>query len=250
MQLRIDKVKAHYLAQAGVMNAIHNWLASNNNETNRRYAELNTTVTGNQIFKTGCQANFAYFALDQSDWQVANTVLRRWQIANIHSANAITIKSVVVSWNPASPGVTLTEVRLNNTVVASGSFANGALIALTPTALASGGNWSGNNTRFTWSGNPTNTGSITIHAQWTFNDDSATKDSVTHNVLFWNGAQNNTGRPLMHTFCVTSTGQVAQTSGKEGFPILKTIKATCSGSPASGANVEIMDWQEVDKNIP
>ena len=250
MQLRIDKVKAHYLAQAGAMRAIHNWLSSNAGEANRRYAELNTTVTGNQLFKTGCQANFAYFQFGSAAWASANTVLRAWQITNIHSANAITLKSVKVNWVPAAVGVNLTQIRLNNVSVASGSFANGSVISLASTSLASGSNWSGNNTNFTWSANPMSGASITIRAQWTFNDDSATKDSVTHNVLFWNGAQSNAGRPATRTFCVTSTGQVAQSTGKEGFPILETVKATCSGSAGAATNVEITDWQELDKNIP
>ena len=250
MQLRIDKVKAHYLAQAGVMRAIHNWLSSNSTEASRRYAELNTTISGNQIFKTGCQANFAYFQFSSAVWASSNTILNSWRMTNIHSANSITVKSVTVSWSPAVSGVVLNRIRLNGSIVASGSFTNGSVVPLTLTALTSGSSWSGSTTDFRWSANPTGTGSITINAQWTFNDDTSTKDSVTHNVLFWNGAQSAAGRPTTRTFCVTSTGQVAQSSGKEGFPILKTVKATCSGTPGSGANVEIMDWQELDKNIP
>jgi len=248
IQLQIDQTKAYYLAQSGVMRAIHNWFISSATDTSRRYAELNTTITGNQIFKTGSQANFAYFSFNSADWQTSNTILRAWNIRNIHSTNSITVKSVKISWSPAAPGVNLNRIRLANTTVASGPFLNGATIPLTLSTLTSGSAWGGNNTNLRWTGNPTATGNITINAQWTFNDDSATKDSVTHNVLFWNGAQAGAGLPGQHTFSVTSTGQVNQ-SGGQAFKVLSTVKATVSGDPSSG-NVEVIDWEKVDKNIP
>ncbi len=60
-QLRIDQTKAHYLAQAGVMRAVYNWYTSNTTtEGSRRRAPINTTVTGNTLFKAGTDANASY----------------------------------------------------------------------------------------------------------------------------------------------------------------------------------------------
>lgn len=53
VQLRIDKVKAHYLAQAGVMRSIWNWYTvSTTTEANREATIVGpTTVTGNNAFE-------------------------------------------------------------------------------------------------------------------------------------------------------------------------------------------------------
>jgi hypothetical protein len=68
-QLRIDQVKARYLARAGVVKAAWDWYKSDTaTEINRRWAPINTTVTGNNLFKVGMdsagsylQSNYAYF---------------------------------------------------------------------------------------------------------------------------------------------------------------------------------------------
>ncbi len=70
-QLRIDQTKAHYLAQAGAMRAAWKWYTNNDvavtHEIARRWTPINTTVTGNNLFKVGSdsagaylQSNFAY----------------------------------------------------------------------------------------------------------------------------------------------------------------------------------------------
>ena len=57
-QLRVDQTKAHYLAQAGVMRAIWNWYTVNTTvEGSRRREVINTTVTGNNLFKAGMDDN-------------------------------------------------------------------------------------------------------------------------------------------------------------------------------------------------
>ena len=272
MQLKIDQSKAYYLAQAGIMRAIYNWRISNATDTSRRYAQLNTTVTGNQIFKTSggtlanmTQANFAYFSFDEggtsnADWNPTSR-LRRWTIRNIHTnvagtSDGIIFKQVKISWTP-SGAETLTEISLNNRKT-SGSFANGSTVTLSGTVaqrtLAANSAWTGNNNYFQWSGVPPDP--ITVTVQWIFNDDSTTKDSQTHSVIYWDGCKSAAncdglgtefGRRVMHTFAIMSTGQVNQSGGK-AFKVLQTVKATVSGTPASG--VEIIDWQKVDKNIP
>ncbi len=259
MQLGIDQIKAYYLAQAGVMRALYNWRVSNATDINRRYTELNTTITGNQIFKTGSQANFAYFTFDavngqqDTEWFAGNTRLRRWRIRNIHSANSITVTKAKVSWSPVGT-TTLSDIQLNNNSVATGAggpFASGTEITLTNSAanrtLLPGAVWSGNNTYLTWNGSgPPDPALVTV--EWTFADDSPTKDSKAHRVVYWNGAKSGAGRPTEHTFSVTSTGQVNQSSG--GFKVLKTVKATVSGTPGGGSSMEITDWDKIEKNIP
>ena len=60
-QLRVDQTKAHYLAQAGVMRQIWNWYVNNTTvEGSRRITTVNTTVTGNTLFKAGMDANGSY----------------------------------------------------------------------------------------------------------------------------------------------------------------------------------------------
>lgn len=261
VQLRIDKTKALFLAQAGLMQALQDWISSGSDDTTRRYSEENVTVTGNQIFKTGAQANFAHFRFDGTppyQWTSpgGQDRLRRWQMRNIHASDTITVKALRVSWNPTN-AVNLRSVSVNNgssttVIVPTGSYPSGTLITLTtPYDISSGTLLSGSNTYLEWTGSLPDP--IQVNVQWTFQDDSAVKDSKTHNVLFWNGAKNGNGcgeaglgAPCARTFSITSSGQVNQ-SGGLAFKVLETVKATISTAPAAGP--EIMDLDRVKKNI-
>ncbi len=73
VQLRIDKAKAYYLAQAGVKMAVHNWLASSVVESGRRWAPVNPGVLAgtNMLYKAGLNSggtylhsNYAYLILE------------------------------------------------------------------------------------------------------------------------------------------------------------------------------------------
>jgi hypothetical protein len=64
----------------------------------------------------------------------------------------------------------------------------------------------------------------------------------------WSGAQSGAGLPAQRTLDITSTGQVSQTTAGD-FDVLKTVKATVSSAPGPAA-LEIVDWDEGDKNIP
>ncbi|MBI4352848.1 MAG: hypothetical protein HY593_02865 [Candidatus Omnitrophica bacterium] len=265
VQLRIDQTKAHYLAQAGVKRAIYDWIVSGSNENNRRYAELNTTVTGNQLFKTGAQANFAFFRMDTgpANWTTAKVGgvdrrrFRNWTINNIHvnvpgsTADDITAAQVRVSWSPVGTTALRQVVLNNNAVTATGSYASGATVALSGSTadltLSPGGSWSGITTYLEWV-DANVPDPVQVNVQWTFTDDSGTKDSKSHDVLYWNGAQAGSA-PGQHTFAITSTGQVDQTAGARGIQVLKTVKAVVSTAPG-GDNVEIIDWEEIDQNIP
>ena len=80
-QLRIDQTKAHYLAQAGVVRAVWDLYVSNTTtEFSRRWAPLNTTVTGNMLFKAGADSaaarlysNFAYYVFKKDATSGAGT---------------------------------------------------------------------------------------------------------------------------------------------------------------------------------
>ena len=259
MQLRIDQTRAHYLAQAGAMQSIYNWRVSNAAEMSRSYDDINTTVTGNLIFKTLAQANFAYFSFNSTDNAVwanvgGNDQLQLWRLKNIHVAEAGTADNLVlsrvkVSWSPAGGG-NLRRIQLNvgggsTVVLAVGSYANGADTALSATyTLTPGQTTQSVNTFLEWVGAQPAT---LVTVQWTCNDNSATVESKTHEVVYWNGAQAaGAGRPTMHSFSVASSGQVNQTLANY-FKVMKTVKATVAGqiSPA-----EITDWDEVDKNVP
>lgn len=261
-QLQIDQIKAYHLAQAGVMRALHNWLISSATEENRRWRALNAAVSGNQRYRAGVQANFAYFTFDLSedaDWQNGGggtRRLRRFRIRNIHTSiggtsDEISFARVRVSWEPDG-GTTLRRIALNNVnVLPVGSYANGADVALTggtpaQRRLGPGAVYSGNNTFLEWNA-PAPPDPITVTVQWTFTDDSATRDSKSHRVTYWDGDQGGGGRPLRHTFSITSTGQVNQTSAA-AFRVMQTVRATVSGTPSG--RVEIIDWDRVEKNIP
>lgn len=257
VQLRVDSVKAQYLAQAGVMRSLQDWMISSTNTLSRRYAPLNVTVTGNQIFKTGCQANFAYFSFNgppqDAEWkEVAGRVqLRKWKITNIHSSSGppfnLTPAKVKVTWVSMAL-TTLSSISLNGVeVLSSGNYANGQEAPLEASvALAPGNSFSGPTTYLEWN-DAVLPACAMVKVQWIFSDDSATKDSKTHEAVYWNGDTAGAGRPTEESFCITSTGQVAQ-SGGMAFKVLKTVKAVIS--QGASADVSITDWDPVEKNIP
>ena len=285
-QLRIDQAKAHYLAQAGVMHAIYAWRISNATETSRRYTGLRpANVTGNLAYETktsvatdqGTAANYAYFNFNSGPaaWATVATRLRlqAWSLMNIRvndgtsTNDNIIVTQAKVSWTPNGAGneATLRTISLNgNLFIAAGSYANGSTITGTLAAasrtLAPAATFSGATTYLEWNtttdaGAPQNPISpLIVTVQWTFSDDSTTRDSKTHEVVYWGLATNGIistvlqagAAPARRTFCVTSTGKVDQNTARY-FPVLKTVRATVSGTPA---NPEIIDWDEVDKNIP
>lgn len=243
MQYRIDRQKAYYLAQAGVMKSLQDWRVSSGAEANRRYGRVNQTVTGNQIFKTGAQADFAYHTFDVGERSGWTTVLGRsrfqqFRIRNISTTESITFTAVYVTWaslNPANPVGANNLNSVNLQVGPTGDYVGGA------------------NTYIEWT-NAFNAGApILLTIQWWFADDSGTVDSKTHEIVAWNGAPAAPGaasaaRPATHTFCIHSTGQVNQ-SGGSAFKVLEPIRAAVSGTPGGG-DVEIVDWDKMDKSIP
>lgn len=251
LQLRVDRVKAYYLAQAGVMQAIQDWRDSSNSLLNRRWTPLNATVTGNQIFKAGqSMSDFALHSPNAGQW-ILPTRLRRWRVTNIRtggSGSAITVTRARITWTP-SGAARLVTMRLNNNAVVPavfGGYASGTEIALSGSTasrtLNAGGNWSGNNTYLQWNVAPPNPVAVTI--QWTFSDDSATKHSKSHVITLWNGAKAGAA-PSVQTFSVTSTGQVNQAL----LRTLRTVRAVVSAAVGSNA-FEIIDWDDVEKNQP
>ena len=278
MQLDIDKMKAHYLSQAGVMKVIDDWMVSGATEMTRSYAELNVTVTGNQIFKTGVQSNFAYFTFDNGENEIWFTTLasglrrlQQWRVKNIHntvsgSIRNVTVTGVRVFWSP--PGAHTISLRTisvqkvgfsgSTQIVPIGAYASGQLIDLNDPAtlaartLAPGESWGDVETYIEWNNNamlglPDST-SMKVTVRWTFADDGATKEFSTHGVIYWDGDTGGGGRPAQHTFAINSTGQVNQTDA--GFKVLQSVKATVSGTPKAGTMVEITDWDKPKKSIP
>lgn len=187
--------------------------------------------------------------------------LKQWQIYNIHNASNIVLAQVKISWSPANAEL-VNDFVLNGTSVwpAATTAASGVTTDLTaaPAAnrtLASGAAWSGNNTYIQWNnsvngviGNP-----ATVTCQFIFSGDSTTSDDKTAEIVMWNGVKSGAGMPSTRIFTVTSTGQVNQTVN--AFKVLKSIKAQVSGGPVSTSmpgksRMEIMDWDEEDKNAP
>lgn len=263
-QLRVDQVKAYYLAKAGVMRAVWDWYASDTaTDTNRRYTHNSvlgsngTTVVGNGVFKYGYdgnegspainQSNFAYYVMngsgDGANWFTpsgSNRGLRQWRLYNIHTTGAITLTQMKISWSPTGTAL-LNDIVLNGVSVwPGGTASSGTTVDITDTTLANNGSWGGATTYIQWNSSPPDP--VAVTAQFIYSGDSATLDARSHEVVLWNGSQAGSP-PAQRSFTVTSTGEVTQTTGNS-FKVLKSVKASVSGS------LEIMDWDEGDKNIP
>jgi len=271
-QQRMDRLHAYHVAQAGVLQALHNFQISNAAKLNRRYATIGpTSIPGTQrAYKAGVQANFAYFTFNETmlgapanrrtQWALVGTrpQLRRWRIRNISTAATLTVRAVRVSWTanpPASLG-SLRTIRLNNVLVLNnpGGVGNGVETAVTLTSLAANGIWGGTtnpgdeasniNTFLEWNGNGALPTTATVNVEWVFNDDVATRDSRTHNVLYWNGTPAVAPTPL-RTFSVTSSGG---TNVAGVFRIMQTLRATVSAVGA--ARMEIIGLDTIEKGVP
>ncbi len=175
-----------------------------------------------------------------------NRRLRFWQIYNINNGNSITLDKMKVSWTGGGTA-RLTEIRLNNTSVWTGTGTTGSLLDITDTVIANGGSIGGINTYLQWN-NSGPADPVAVTCQFIYSGDSSTSDAKSHEVILWDGAQSGAGLKAEKTFAVVSTGQVDQTSGGR-FKVLKTVKAVVSAAPGASA-LEIVDWDEGDKNIP
>ena len=171
--------------------------------------------------------------------------LRFWQVYNINNGNSITLTHMKVSWTGGG-SARLTEIKLNNSSVWTGTGTTGSALDITDTAIANGGSLSGVNNYLQWN-NSGPTDPVTVTCQFYFSGDSSTSDAKSHEVILWDGAQSGAGLPLKRDFTVTATGQVNQTNA--AFKVLKTVKATISGAPGAAA-LEVTDWDEGAKNIP
>ena len=111
-QLRIDKTKAHYLAQAGVMRAIYEWYISDSQVDNRTYSPVNYTFPSTNLsFRTGnSQVNSASYDFGAASWTLGNPRKRlfQWQIKNGGTTGNIVVKAVKVSWTPVDTSAKLT----------------------------------------------------------------------------------------------------------------------------------------------
>ena len=177
----------------------------------------------------------------------ANKQLRSWQVYNTNNGNSITLDKIKVSWTGGG------LARLNGFVLngaskwPGGTATTGSTVDITDTVLANGGSWTGLNTYLQWDNNgPADP--VTVTCQFIYSGDTSTSDAKSHEVVLWDGAQNGGGMPSERVFTVTATGQVNQTVGGY-FKVLKTVKAVVSSTPGLAA-LEIIDWDEGDKNIP
>lgn len=220
------------------------------------YATGNYTATGaNSIARDYSAAVVSFHAANRWFTSGGNRRLRGWQLYNTHSASSITLDKVKISWTPAGAELLNDFVLNGSSRWPGGTFASGSTIDLTNTTLNSGVAWQGDSTYIQWNGALNGGGNIEVTAQFIFSGDSATADDSTGEITMWNGAQTNgDGMPGARALTVTSTGQVNQTTGGY-FKVLKTVKATFSGAPATTAApsttaIEITDWDEGEKNIP
>lgn len=248
LQLRIDKVKSYYLAQAGVMQAMQDWRDSSDNLLSRRFSPLNVAVTGAQVFKVSqCTSDFALHSLNAADWLTGapapNRRLQNLRITNISTTTSFEVTHIRVLWTPVNAARLQTVQLDGNVVLPSGSYANGATLALTgsPAARtrAPGENWSGSDTFIQWTVPPPLVVNVTV--EWTFADNGASRLSRSHRVTYWNGSRAAGPPAIAHSFALTSTGQVNQTFART----LKTVKAV-----VSAAVMEIVDWDDVEQNQP
>ncbi len=181
----------------------------------------------------------------------ANRRLRAWRLQNIHNASSITLTDVKVSWTGGG-AARLNDIRLNNASVWPGGTAtSGTTVNVTDTALTFGSSWSGINTYLQWD-NSGPADPTTVTCQFIFAAvapaTTANSDVNSDEVVMWDGVHAGSGLPKERTFKVTATGQVNQTLGKY-FKVLKTVNATVSGAPGL-TSMEIIDWDEGEKNIP
>jgi hypothetical protein len=187
--------------------------------------------------------------IGQAHWSGGATRrLRAWRVQNINTTagNNITVTNMKVSWTGGG-AAQLTEIRLNNASVWSGAAATGTDNDVTDTALGGGSSWSGINTYLQWNNSgPADPTTVTV--QFTYSGDSATTDAKSHEVVLWDGAHAGGGLPPERTFTVVGTGMVEQTIGGN-FKVMESVKAVASGDP-SLTSIEIMDWDEEEKNIP
>jgi hypothetical protein len=178
----------------------------------------------------------------------ANRRLQQWQVRNINNGNSVTLDQVKISWSPAGAEL-LNDFFLNGVSKwPGGTFASGSTVNITDTVLGNGAFWGDTGTYIQWNGAVNGGGSVTVTCQFIYSGNTATSDAKSHEVVMWNGTQTGGGLPAQKTFTVTSTGQVNQNVGGY-FKVMKTVKAAVSGTPGLAA-MEIVDWDEGDKNIP
>ena len=218
-----NSTKALYMAQAGVMSAIVDFLdnglwgsARNNNDAG-----------GEFYYHLGKSADFLF--IDPSTPQASGKVLKRIPIKNLNSSSSITITDLVVSW---TFGGTIDKVTLANSIVWTGSLSSPASLNITDTTIASGGAQHGNNNDQIWefSGNVPTTSTTEVLVEFIFSDGSSRKAYLLR-----------LGKGGNKEFSITSTGEIRRGASLEAR---RTLRATYD----LGTN-KITSWEESTGHI-
>lgn len=218
----INNLKALYMAQAGAMSAITDYLDNG----------LWTPVRNNHsagaefYYHTGKNANFLW--VDASNPQLLVRRLRRIPIKNINAAGPITITNITVSW---TFGGNIRRVTLGNTIVWSGTASSPANININDFSIGSGTSYSGAGDQvFQFSINIPNSSTTDIVVTFIFSDGSAFKTYL----LKGGGGANK-------EFSVTATGEIRGAGDVEA-------KRTLAATYDTGTD-KITSWQESASHI-
>lgn len=167
-----------------------------------------------------------------------------WTLQNIHSSADITLAGATIRWSPAGDsGLRVSKIRLNDDQVFSSSARNGedfnltgnsANRTLTPGPL---GRKSGPCTYIQWNGAVPDPIRVTVQLRF---DDGST----THEALFWDGQLAGQGRPHIHTFSVTSAGQVNQNFGGARTTLRATVG---NGATGDRHTMRILSLENLDR---
>ena len=215
----INREKAMYMAQAGVMAAISDY------KVGGAWSEAeNENIEGEFYYHIGEDANFLW--VDASNPAVSGKFLKRIPIKNIHDTDSITITDMVVSW---SFGGNITQVYLGSSLVWSSSATSPATIDITDFNISSGTLHSGAGDQ-QWKFSKNITSGFDVTVTFIFSDGSSRKAILSKNQKAGNSE-----------FSIKSTGEVRSGSSVDSR---RTLVATYDL-----AEDEITSWEESQDHI-
>ena len=273
--LRLNKVRAHYLAQGGVMRALYDRSISYGlDDSDASYASAPWAQGGDSI-STDFMSNYALFSSDgpvynAQFWPLAapdspnppapvipqnsyctsvtlpagNYQLYGWTLQNVHSSNTLVVTHATIRWTgDAAPSQmrlsTVTASNKSGIEVFKGTAQNGVPFKFKKTAvLTPGTRWTGPCTYIRWNGAVPDPFRFTV--QFTFSDGSQSSE-----IVFWDGRLNGQGRPHARTFSITSSGQ----SGTDALRQTKKVRATvATGVPEEPPHqMRILSWESLER---
>ncbi|MDP8289823.1 MAG: hypothetical protein P9M02_02505 [Candidatus Susulua stagnicola] len=215
----INQEKTIYLAQAGIMRAIVDYVDGGSWDSAQ-----NVNVAGEFYYHLGQSSNFLLVDASNPETSGGDKHLRKIPIQNINASDDIIITDMIVSW---TFGGNIKKVKLDNTEVWSGNIVSPASIDITDFTLTPGAVYSGNNDQ-----------------KWEFQ--SAISGDVTVTFIFGDGSQR---KAILldddfgsdNEFSITATGEVRNGVNVEAR---RTISATYDVGTSG-----ITSWEESQSHI-